>query len=461
MAAEDRWGGDRPAGPDPAGLRSDQGSEGTADAHPLRIDPDQVRLDDAAPPRRPSGDDGSALVDRRRGWAAFRRVWVAHSVSSLGDQLTLVALPLATFAATDSAVAVGVVASAEAVTAVAFGLLAGALADRLPHRRVLVRTDLLRAVVLALLAIALLTRVPDLPALLLAAVVVGVVRVAHDASAGAVVPILVTDADLLAANGRLQGSDSAATATGPALAGGLIAVGGPALAFAADAVTFLASAGAIRTVRALDTAPPAVPAPAPHLWPAVTEGLRALLADPPMVRLVAVGAALNVMSVCLEAQFIPYADRVLGIGALGIGALFAVGGVSAVLTSALVATRIRARGDVIVAAVAVYALGVGLAGALPSLVTAAIAFVAAGAGSALVATHLASLRQRRFSIRLQGRVAMAIRTLVLGLLPLPLVGGGYLSSAAGPEALFLVAAAVAAVVVVWAVASGATQVRAG
>lgn len=451
---------DRPS-PDLAGTRSDQEGEGHADVHPLRIEPEHVRLDDAAPPSRPGGEAWFAPADRRAGWAAFRRVWAAHAASSLGDQLTLVALPLATFAATDSAVAVGVVASAEAVTAVAFGLLAGALSDRLPHRRVLVRTDLIRAVVLALLAVALLTPLPDLPALLTAAVVVGVVRVAHDASAGAVVPILVGDADLLAANGRLQGSESAATATGPALAGGLIALGGPALAFAADAVTFLASAGAVRTVRALDAVPPAGPARVTRLWPAVTEGLRALLADPPMVRLVAVGAALNVMSVCLEAQFIPYADRVLGIGALGIGALFAIGGVSAVLTSALVATRVRARGDVIVAAVAVYALGVGLAGAFPSLVTAAIAFVAAGAGSALVATHLASLRQRRFPIRLQGRVAMAIRTLVLGLLPIPLVGGGYLSSVAGPETLFLVASAAAAVVVVWAVASGATQVRAG
>ena len=60
-----------------------------------------------------------------RAWPDFRRLWAAHSVSIFGDQLTLVALPLATYAETSSALAVGVVASAEATTAVVFGLPAG------------------------------------------------------------------------------------------------------------------------------------------------------------------------------------------------------------------------------------------------------------------------------------------------------------------------------------------------
>ncbi|MFL6265899.1 MAG: MFS transporter, partial [Actinomycetes bacterium] len=102
----------------------------------------------------------------RRG---FSRLWWAHSISQFGDQLTLVALPLAAYADTQSAVAVGVVASLEAVTAVLFGLLAGALADRLAHRRVLVLTDLARALLLAALVAALAAPGGDLAALLVAA----------------------------------------------------------------------------------------------------------------------------------------------------------------------------------------------------------------------------------------------------------------------------------------------------
>lgn len=401
--------------------------------------------------------------DGQRIGADFRRIWAAHSVSVFGDQLSLVALPLATFAVTDSAVAVGIVASAEAVTAVAFGLPAGAMADRLPHRLVLVRTDLARAFVLALLAVALVTPIPDLPALVVAALAVGGLRVAHDASASAVLPIVVDRHDLLAANGRMQGSESASTATGPALAGGLIALGGPALAFVADALSFVVSGLTIGRVSALDRPPGPVGvgvAPAPSVRRAVGEGLRALADDPQLVRLVLVGAALNVMSVCLEAQFIPYADRVLDVGPFAIGVFFAIGGTSAVITSAVLSRRVAARGDLILAAVAVYAAGVLLAGLLPSLATAATAFVAAGAGSAVVATHLAALRQRRFPVLLQGRVAMAIRTLVVGVMVVPLVGGGYLSAVVGPEALFVVVALVGFAVVTWALLAGAGGVRA-
>ena len=39
------------------------------------------------------------------GWLDFRRLWAAHAVSIFGDQLTLVALPLATYGETSSALA--------------------------------------------------------------------------------------------------------------------------------------------------------------------------------------------------------------------------------------------------------------------------------------------------------------------------------------------------------------------
>ncbi len=428
------------------------------DAHSLRVDAVAPRASDASaiflgPP--------AATGSERPGWADFRRFWAAHSVSTFGDQLSLVALPLATFAVTDSAVAVGVVASAEAVTAITFGLTAGALADRLPHRRVLVRTDLARAVVLGLLVVALLTPVPDLPALLIAALVVGGLRVAHDASASAVLPIVLEREDLLRANGRMQASESASTATGPALAGGLIAIGGPALAFVADALSFVASSLVVRRISRLEgvATPVAVGTRPPPVRSSISEGLRALAADRQMVRLILVVAALNAMSVCLEAQFIPYAERVLGVGPFTIGIFFAIGGTAAVITSAIISRRRSARGDVILLAVALYAAGVLLAGLVPSIATAALAFVIAGAGSAVVATHLAALRQRRFPIHLQGRIAMAIRTIVVGTMVLPLIGGGYLSNAAGPDVLFVVAATVAVLAVAVALVAGAGGVR--
>src|SRR5438270_3673783 len=82
----------------------------------------------------------------------FAWFWRAHTVSIFGDQLTLVALPIAVFARTHSALAVGIAASMLSATTLVFGLFAGALADRLRHRAVLIATDLVRAGVLIFLA---------------------------------------------------------------------------------------------------------------------------------------------------------------------------------------------------------------------------------------------------------------------------------------------------------------------
>jgi len=411
-----------------------------------------------------SADPTSATSPRRttsaRGWGEFRRLWMAHSVSIGGDQLTLVALPVATYAETSSAVAVGVVASAEAVTALLFGLVAGALSDRLPRRPVLVLTDLARGVALVGLCAALLAPGSALTALIVAALVLGVTRVLHDAAAAAAIPLVVESPDLLAANGRLQASEATATAVGPALAGGLMSLGGPVLAFAADAASFFVAGLALRRVRRLDRHDRIAPGRGPRsLGPQIREGLRALLADGPMVQVVVLMAATNVVSVSVEAQFIPYAREVLSMGSLGIGAYFALGGLAAVATSFAAGRYQAARGDVIEAGLAVFAAGVLVAGVLPSHLTVAVAFVGAGVGSALVMTHATALRQRRFPVELQGRLTMAVRTVILGILPVPLIGGGWLAGRAGPQALFVVTASVGLGAALWGVLIGVGRLR--
>ena len=396
---------------------------------------------------------------------AFSRLWWAHSVSMFGDQLTLVALPLAAYADTGSAVAVGVVASLEAVTAVGFGLVAGALADRLAHRRVLVLTDVARALLLVALVAALAAPGADLAALLVAATGLGLTRVLHDAAESAAVPLVVDEARLVAANGQLQASEAAATAAGPAVAGALLGLGGPPLAFAVDAASFAASGAALTGLRSLDAAdgdePDAADAAAvlPTVRADVAEGVRRLLADRPMVRVLVLLAAVNVVSVCVEAQFVPYAREVLGLGGLGIGAYFALGGVAAVVTSLLAGRSSGARGDAIVLGLTVFSAGVLVAGLAPSHLTAGVAYVGAGIGSALAATHAAALRQSRFPVRLQGRVAMAVRAAIVAILPVPLILGGWLADAAGPEALFTTTALVGLGAAAWGVVRKVSAVR--
>jgi len=395
----------------------------------------------------------------------FRRLWAAHSVSIFGDQLTLVALPYAAWEETESALAVGIVASAEAATAVVFGLAAGALADRLPYRRVLVQTDIGRAGMLLALVFALRSPSGGFAALLVAAIGLGMVRVVHDAAANASVPVLVAERDLLAANGRLQASESASTAIGPALAGGLVAIGGAGFAFGVDAGTFLLSAAALVTLRRLDDVPP-IEDDDELSWPSrlradMADGLRHLRADAVMRRVIVLVAAMNLVAVAAEAQFIPYAREVLEIGALGIGAYFALAGTAAVITSFAVGRSEVASGKIVTFGLTLFASGIALAGLVPSFVTVAVAYVCAGVGSVLVHTHQSAFRQRRFPVRLQGRVSMAVRGLILAPMPVGFVLGGWLSDGVGPEALFVAAGTIGLAVAAWGVAVGVPHLRQG
>src|SRR3954447_149522 len=207
-----------------------------------------------SPPAAPEATQERTVQSHDFSW-----FWRAYTVSIFGDQITLVALPIAVFARTQSALAVGIAASMQAATTLIFGLFAGALADRMRHRPVLIATDVLRSAVLGFLAV-LVIAAPEYPvwAIYVAAFLLGALGILHDATGGAALPVIVSGKDLLRANGRLSGSEAVGNAGGPALAGALtsISVG---LAFAADALTFVLSAFGIIRVRAFEDRPVAPP----------------------------------------------------------------------------------------------------------------------------------------------------------------------------------------------------------
>jgi MFS family permease len=408
--------------------------------------------------------DAAASDDAGRVMAAdFRWFWGAHTVSTFGDQVSMVAMPLAVYARTGSALAVGVAAAMEGLTALVFAMIAGVIADRVDHRPLLITTDVMRFGLLggAALMIATWSAFP-IWILFAVAFVMGALRVLHDAAGGAALPRVVDGTDLLRANGRISGSESAGNAIGPALAGGLMAAGGAGLAFAADAASFAGSALGVGKVRALRRRqrPEVVEPWTTKLIKAdVREGLGALARDRPVMQAMTLIAGMNLVAVAVEAQFIPYAKQLLHLNGAAIGGYFALGGVAGVLAAIYVGRRDATRGDAMIAGVAVFAAGVLLAGLMPSRLTAAVAYIAAGIGSATAVSHWASLRQRRFPVRLLGRVGMASRMVLLGTLPVAYLAGGWLSHTAGPEMLYVVSGSVGLATAAWAALIGLGRLR--
>ena len=412
----------------------------------------------AAAPPNPPAPSPVAVAPRQ---TDFTRAWLAHGVSSFGDHFTLVALPLAAYARTGSALAVGVVAAMEAVTVLLLGLVAGALGDRVRRRPLLVATDLTRGVVLLALAVGVMSDDHPVVLLYVAAFALGALRVAHDAAEAALVPILVEEQRILRANSRLHASDSAAIAAGPVMAGALVALGGASLAFLADAVTFAVSGMALRSIRRIDDhdRPTGDAAERWAISDDIRAGWKALVRERIVVQALLVLAALNVVAIAAEAQFIPYAQDVIGMSAVALGLNFALGGATAVVTALVVGRRSVVRGDVLLLGLAVFSAGFLVAGIAPSRGTAALAHVCAGFGSALATTHWYSLRHKRFPLYLIGRVTIVTRMAVMALVPVAYVLGGWVASHAGPEVLFVAVASIGLLATAWGTFVGLGRLR--
>src|SRR5919206_4818737 len=154
----------------------------------------------------------------------FWTFWTGQTLSNLGSSFTQFALPLLIFKLTGSALNLGLATAATFLPYLLFGLLIGAWVDRVDRKRLMIGTDVLRALIIAL--------IPFLAALHILTVwwiyglgfISSTLTIFFTSAEFAAIPSLVSQDDLVAANGRIQASYSAATVIGPLLAGVLVAV---------------------------------------------------------------------------------------------------------------------------------------------------------------------------------------------------------------------------------------------
>src|SRR5215208_4680144 len=83
----------------------------------------------------------------------FRNLWIGASISQLGDQFYLVALPWLALQLTGSSLALGTILMAAGVPRAALMLVGGAVTDRFSARRVLMMTAGIRTVLVGTVAV--------------------------------------------------------------------------------------------------------------------------------------------------------------------------------------------------------------------------------------------------------------------------------------------------------------------
>jgi MFS family permease len=233
-----------------------------------------------------------------------------------------------------------------------------------------------------------------------------------------------------------------ARSVGPALGGALVAVGLTAVAFGANAVSYLAVVSVLLSFPRGTAADEA----RPRLWRSAAAGVRYARFTQPIRLLLAVTASFAVTSASLQALLPSVASLDLGLGGGGFGVLFGLFGAGA-LAGALTRERIRAPagramlpGSMLLFGLA--AAGVGLA---PSPWIAGASIAVAGVAFLWSMTTLNASVQLLAPRWIRGRV-VSLYVLAVGLQPIGAFGAGLLAEQIGPGGSVAVFGAAAAVV---------------
>ncbi|MDQ0893535.1 MFS transporter [Agromyces ramosus] len=180
---------------------------------------------------------------------AYRWLAAALVASMIGAGIWMVALVWQIVAVGGGAAELSLVAGASAVGMLLTTLLGGALADRIPQRRILLVVEVVRAASVGV--VALLSLTGGLAAWQLAAVafVGGVMAGLYYPAYSALLPSVLPEDQLLAANGfEGMARPILMQAGGPALASALIAISSPGAALAVAALTGVVAAVCILKV---------------------------------------------------------------------------------------------------------------------------------------------------------------------------------------------------------------------
>ena len=288
----------------------------------------------------------------------------------------------------------------------------------------------------------------------------GCLTLAFNVAWGSYLNVLVPREQLIDANAKLMGSYATAQIAGPSLAGVLVQAVTAPFAILVDAVSFLVSALALRSIRAPE--PERRLERGPSLRHDLALGLR-FVRDDPLQRAIAGSAAtLNFFGAAIYAVLVLYAVRGLHLSAGLIGLVFAFGAVGALLGTQLaprVSRRFGAGKTIMLAtigfppALAIVPLASPGQPAWLAVAILAVAEAVGGIAVMLFDVNTAALRQATTPEHLYGRTAGAMSFLTQSAKPLGSLFGGAVATAVGLHPTLWICAAGGLLVIPWTVLS--------
>ena len=333
----------------------------------------------------------------------FRVFWIGLLVSSIGSQFTTVAMAWQIYELTNSPLQIGLIGLVRAVPQVAMLLFGGLLADAMDRRRLMMVTQ--ASLFLVSGTLAYLTMTGSVTALTLYGVTVflALFTSLEAPSRHAIVTNLVPAADLARATAISSSQRQIATIAGPSIAGVVLAIAGPAVCYAVDALSWIIMLSVLLLIR--------VELPRRGGWRTVSlsalgVGLRFVWGHAVIFPFLMMDLSANIFGT-VRALYPIYARDILAVGPQGLGMLYAASAAGA-LSGALGLSffgQIRKAGRWILGGVTIY--GICLLGFAYSrwFWLSLILLAGSGIGDAVSAILRATINQLSTPDELRGRMA--------------------------------------------------------
>ncbi|MFG1791136.1 MFS transporter [Nocardia sp. NPDC049149] len=391
-------------------------------------------------------------------------LWSGHSVSLIGSQVTVLALPLvAAITLGASAWEMGVLVACGRAPYLVLGLPAGVWIDRWPRRKVFMVCALGQAVTLAMVPLAGTADLLSLALLAVVAFVAGAFAVFADIATLSLVPMVVPRDQLTSSQGALETSQSVSQIAGPALAGWLVQVLTAPLAILADAVSFLVAAITMGRIRIQE--PSAGKEPGAGMIHQIMAGAGAVFGHR-VLRYVTLCTTTHILFFnAFTAVFVLYLVRDLGMSPSVVGAALSAGAVGGVIGS-IAAARLSARigmGRTMTGAIVVAGTGSALVVVARDSSVASVALVAGTQVLMWCALQIYNVLQVpvRYAVTpaaMHGRVNATVRTTVWGTAPLGALIGGLAGNLVGLPTTLIVSGVGAALAAVWLIGTRVTRI---
>ena len=349
--------------------------------------------------------------------AIFRRLWTSILISSLGGQITMLALPLTAVVLLQATpTQMGTLVAMEIAPFVLLSLPSGVWLDRVRKLPVYIAGEAALGLIVASVPLAWALGWLSMTWMYAVGFVMGCVYVVAGSAAQIVLTQVVPRERLVEAHSRNALASSGAEVAGPGFAGALIKLVGGPVALLIDGLVLLVSVWILRGLRIQERLVPSADA---HFWRDLRAGLRFVVGTP---LLVTMALTVGMWQMCHHAAFVVqilFATRTLGMNESQIGLSFVGLGIGTIVASVF-GHRISGRigpGPSLLLGLAVCGIGWLLLAAAPVSALGRLMFAAMlvcfGFGAVLIFINFLSLRQAVTPARLLGRMTSTMRWLIL------------------------------------------------